>query len=218
MKSEEIEEEIEPWYKGPIRWMLALFLLLIIVLWAIPFTSIKLDPGPSYIPSIEEVFPSGNEIGNGNISIENIYDYVRLVKPNDPIIKNAATKIASLSCKQGKICHAKAIYYFVRDNFRYVADPVNEEYLEEPITFVRNGGGDCESGTLLLASLMSAVGIESQLVLIAGHAYLKINVEDASKRYEREGWIYLDWTCKNCEFGEIPLENIGKDERYIGVS
>jgi len=65
---------------------------------------------------------------------------------------------------------------------------------------------------------MSAVGIESQLVLIPRHAYLRIKVEDASKRYERNGWIYLDWTCKNCEFGEIPLNNIGKDERYVMIS
>ena len=63
---EEIIEESEPWYKTPIKWILSLFLILIILLWLIPAYAVKLDPSPNYIPKIDEtfLFPAGNETGN----------------------------------------------------------------------------------------------------------------------------------------------------------
>ena len=54
---EPLEEEQEPWYKGPIRYIIMVFLLLLIVLWYFPKVSIKLDPYPGRIPTIEEVLP-----------------------------------------------------------------------------------------------------------------------------------------------------------------
>ena len=47
------EETIEPelWYKGPIKWILAVFLVLILVLMIVPRYAVKLDPEPRNIPS-----------------------------------------------------------------------------------------------------------------------------------------------------------------------
>ena len=47
----------EPWYKGPISFIMGLFLLLLIVVWFIPGQAIKVDPEPKVIPTIEEVLP-----------------------------------------------------------------------------------------------------------------------------------------------------------------
>ena len=65
--------------------------------------------------------------------------------------------------------------------------------------------GDCESGTILLASLLGAIGIDSEIVVIPNHALLKIKLDGASNRYKIDNYIYLDWTCNNCKFGEVSL-------------
>jgi len=209
-QTEERVEEIEkePWYKGPIKYIIMVFLLLLIVLWYFPKESIKLDPEPGRIPSVEEVLPSGFELENKTIGGKDLYAYI---KPNDPMIKQIANKIATLACDGNQVCQSKAIYYFVRDNIEYVADPLGLEYFEDPKELLVTKGGDCESGTMLLASLLGAIGVNYELVFIPNHVFLKIKLNKALKRYKIDEHVYLDWTCKSCEFGELPLS----DKRYI---
>lgn len=203
---EEIEQE--PWYKGPIKYIMMVFLLLLIVLWYFPKESIRLDPEPSRIPSIEEVLPVGFELENRTIEGNDLYAYI---KPNDPVIKQIANKISTLACDGNQVCQSKAIYYFVRDNIEYVADPLGLEYFEDPKELLITKGGDCESGTILLASLLGAIGLDYELVFIPRHVFLKIRLDKALKRYKIDDFVYLDWTCETCGFGELPLS----DKRYI---
>jgi len=207
----EKEELKEPWYKGPIKYIIMLFLVLIIILWIVPDYSIKLDPEPKTIPKIEEVLPPDFKIENQTITIKDKNDFYKFIKPNDPIIKQIADKISTISCDGNQICQTKAIYYFVRNNIEYVADPLQFEYVEDPKEVLYTKGADCESGTLLLASLLGAIGIDYDLVFIPNHVFLRIKLDQASKRYKIDNYIYLDWTCKTCSFGEIPLS----DKNYL---
>ncbi len=209
---ETLEEEKEPWYKGPIRYIIMLFLILLLVLWVFPSYSVRLDPEPKMIPSIEEVLPADFVVKDKNFT-----DFASFVNPNDPMIKQIATKIATLSCDGNIVCHSKAIYYFVRDNIEYVADPVNFEYVEDPTEVLSSQGGDCESGTLLLASLLEAIGVDAELVLIPNHAFLRIRLDKASKRYKTGDWVYLDWTCNTCKFGELPLADKNKKMEFVNI-
>lgn len=206
-ETEENIEEKEPWYKGPIKYIIMLFLLLIIVLWYFPIESIKIDPEPLRIPTIEEVLPTDFKLSNETIKINAQNDFYKFIKPNDPIIKQIANKISTISCDGNQICQAKAIYYFVRDNIEYVADPLGFEYVEDPKEVLYTRGGDCESGSLLLASLIGAIGLDYELVFIPNHIFLRIRLDKALKRYKINDRIYLDWTCKTCSFGELPLED-----------
>ena len=210
--NEHIPEEPEPWYKGPIRYIIMLFLILLMILWIFPAYAVKLDPEPSRIPLIGEVLPDGFLVINTNFD-----DFASFVRPTDPMIKQIATKIATLSCDGNKVCHAKAVYYFVRDNIEYVADPVNFEYVEDPTEVLSSEGGDCESGTLLMASLLEAIGVDAELVFIPNHAFLRIRLDKALKRYKVGDWIYLDWTCSSCRFGEVPLSDKNKHMSYLDV-
>jgi len=213
-----MEEEIqeEPWYKGPIKWILAVFLALLLVLMIVPRYSVKLDPQPRNIPDISEFndiidIEAGNQTASLAEAIEN-------VDSSDPALKQIATKIVSSSCDSGRVCHAKALYYFVRDNIKYVSDPVAKEYIESPVELMQNKGGDCESGSLLLGALYEAIGIDAEIVIIPGHAYLRIRLPEALNKYRLDGdWVYLDWTCDNCEFGEIPVKNVEKEAGYLNI-
>ena len=200
-KKEEIPEE-EPWYKSPIKWILAIFLIFILILMIVPRYAVKLDPEPKIIPKLGEVLPLDITIINN--SINNREDFLKLVQPNDPIIKQVADKIATISCNSNKICQAKAIFYFVRDNLDYVSDPNRFEYVKSARESLISGGGDCDDASVLLANLEEAIGIKTRFVFIPGHVYIQLWLPKALSRYKTEDdWISIDPTCNNCEFGEI---------------
>ncbi|MFH1589947.1 MAG: transglutaminase-like domain-containing protein [archaeon] len=204
--------------KSPIIYIIAVFLILLMVVTIVPLYNIKIDPRPSYIPTVEEVFLFQNNISTETVSLKSREDFLNFVVPESPIVKTTANRIVTLACEENKICNAKVIYYFVRDNFQYISDPVNFEYVELPQDFIVSGGGDCESGTLLMANLMEAVGIDSQLVFIPNHAFLRIRLPDAKSRYRLdEQWVYLDWTCSYCDFGETPINNINAEKQFLDV-
>jgi len=216
---EEIKEveEKEPWYKGPIKYILGIFLLLLIVLMVLPYYTVKLDPEPKKIPAVEEVLLTDVVLSNKSFTLKTRQDFIEFLDPTEPVIKQAANKIVSVGCERSRVCNAKAIYYFVRDNIQYVNDPVNFEYIEEPREVLVTKAADCESGTMLMASLMESIGIDSELVFIPGHAFLRIKLDDALKRYKQDGYVYLDWTCKICSFGEIPYQNVDAHKEFLDV-
>ncbi|MFC1769278.1 transglutaminase domain-containing protein [Nanoarchaeota archaeon] len=213
---EEIDEEPDPWYRGPIRYVLAAFLLLLMLVW-LPAHYIEVNPHPEYIPTVEEVLPEDYEFfSNETFKLESDSDFSRFIDPTDPIIRQVATKIVA-QCGGNKICSTEALYLFVRDNMNYVSDPVNFEYVEDPKEVLTVKGCDCESGTLLLASLLESVGIDSELVLIPGHAFLRAYLPDASLFIRKGDWVYLDWTCSTCDFGDVPRKDLMEEHRYVDL-
>ena len=208
------QEETKSW-TGPLKIIGALFLILIILFMSFPSSKIKLDPEPKYIPSINEVIEKIT-LDNKTYSLRTREDFNNFVNPRDPLIRRIATKIVTSSgCESNKPCQAKAVYYFVRDNVKYVSDPVNFEYVEDPKEVLYTQGADCESGTLLLAALLESIGFNAELVFVTNHAFLRVDVKDASQRYKKDGWVYMDWTCKTCEFGKIP--NNYKEMDFLDV-
>ncbi len=208
------EEEEEKWYSGPIKVILGVFLILLLVLMIVPRYGVKIDPEPSKVLSITEIDVNGLSVSNETYSL---YD-LSFVDSSDVQIKHIANRVVSSGCESGRVCHAKALYYFVRDNIKYISDPLGVEYVEDPKEVVKSGGGDCESGSILLANLMESVGIRSQLVLISGHAYVRVVLPEAvSGDKIEDDWVYMDWTCDNCDFGEVPWQNLRKQARYMDV-
>ena len=212
---DEIEEQ-EPWWKGPIKYILGFFLLFIIILMVIPYTAVRLDPEPKNIPALHSLVLNVNKTIVGNITVVSKYEYNKLLQPNDPFVKQIADRIVTSSCEAKRICHAKALYYFVRDSFQYVSDPYVYEYVKTAPESLVSQGGDCDDAAVLLANLEQAVGIPTRFVFIPGHVYIQIYLPEALRRYkDKEGWINLDPTCSYCEFGEIPYTNIDKKKTIV---
>ena len=198
------EQQPEPWWKGPIKYIIGTFLLLIIIMWTFAVYGGKIDPEPQRIPTSAEVLP---QLDLTNIT--KLADFTLM--PTDAVIKQTADRIVSISCEGNRVCYAKALYYFVRDNYQYVNDPVNNEYYMHPYEFLSVGVGDCDDGTISLAVLLEAVGIRTEFVFMPQHVFLKAYLPEAAKGYRMGDYVYLDWTCGNCKFGELPLE----DRRYV---
>ena len=219
-QAKEIEEELKgvgqevKKFKSPLWYILGVLLALLIVLMIVPYYSIRLDPRPSYTPTLEEVLPASidvNETYLNAISME-------MVNGRDPVIKEIADKIVVKACeKEGRVCHAKAIFYFVRDNFEYVSDPTAYEYVKTAKESLVSGGGDCDDSSVLAASLLDAIGVKSRFVFIPGHVFIQANLPEALNRYKVDnGWVNLDAACSYCEFGEISWKSVDKEKKYLG--
>ena len=211
---QEMEEIPEPWYKKPLTYLIALFLILLLVVWYFPTQAVKVDPEPGTIPTLAEVVP-------GNIGVnESVHTEISsaLISPYDPAVKQVADKISTVGCDGGRICQSKAVFYFVRDRFDYVPDPMAYEYVKTARQSLVSQGGDCDDASVLLANLLGAIGVETRFVFMPGHVYVQARLPEALRRYKAaEDWVNLDATCRNCKFGEIPLQNQNQRVSYLNV-
>jgi len=219
-EARKIENEPHREHKSKkIVWLfVGLFLVMIMVLYLFPYQWITAYEEPKRITSVGQALAHGmeNDLAEPKKAISS-EDIKALVNPSDQKIKLTANKIVTASCKEGTLCYSKALFYFIRDNYEYVADPQGVEYVEDPKEFLVAGGGDCESGSITLATLQEAIGIDAQLVLVFQHAYVRVKIADAPSTLKNDDWIYLDWTCQDCDFGEIPWQNWQKRATFIDV-
>lgn len=192
MREHDIAEEEED-RKSPLVYIAALFIVFLLSAGLFPYYYLKADPEPSVIVEIDDLpLPAGLNASQDRT----------LLRPSDPYIKTIATRIATAGCDSEKICQAKAQYYFVRDRFTYVSE--YEDYIETPEEMMLSRGGDCDDHAVLLANLLRAIGIYTEFVNVPRHLYVKAYLPDAPSKYtDKYGWIYLDPTCKSCDFGQI---------------
>ena len=200
-EKEEMFEELEgkTWHK-PLRVIGGVFLLLLIIMMVVPKYGIKLDPEPKVRVGFDEVVDFKWEISNETHSVMNQGDFYKYVDGDDVVIKQVANKIFSLSC-DSKICGMKAMFYFVRDNYKYVNDPVGVEYVQSARDSLFSRSGDCDDHAVLLASLLSAIGVQNKFVFTTNHVWVEARIND----YKKGSWINLDATCKACRVGELGL-------------
>ncbi|MFH1850052.1 MAG: transglutaminase-like domain-containing protein [archaeon] len=189
---------------SPLRYFIAPILIILLIATIIPYYAIRLDPEPTGIPAPAAVLPSEIKILQGGQAIFTPEEFSELIRPSDPVIKQTADKVSTASCEGNRICQAKALYYFVRDNFDYVSDPPNE-YVKSAGETLASGGGDCDDFAVLLANLEQAIGIRTRFVFKPGHVYIQIYLPEALKKYRKGDWVNLDPTCRSCSFGELPM-------------
>ena len=197
--------------------ILALLLLLMFLAWYLPSDFVKLDPEPKNIPKLSEFHFDIQQKNITHTEIKDIEEYNLLISPEDPLIKDLADSIVTQSCASNeRACFAKALFYFVRDNFEYVNDPLAFEYVKSAPESLMTQGGDCDDASVLLANLMRSIGINTRFVFIPGHVYVQVQIPEATRKYKDENdWINVDATCKNCAFGEIPFQNVKVEKQYV---
>ena len=201
MNENKPEMNFEPVVPPVLKYIIAIFLVLAMALMVVPYYGWPSDAEPSEVPDRENLLtgnmpdiirPEGNDL--------RIY-----VDSTSPEVKQTALKIATAGCDGERICQSKAIYYFIQNNFDYVGEI--DQYVQTPLETLYTGGGDCKDLSVLLASMQRAIGVPVRFVKVPGHVYVDVYIEDAPLRYRTDdGWISLESTCSNCDFGELPSE------------
>ncbi len=182
--------------------LLSIIIMVSLTLWAIPYYNVHPSAKARNVPSIDDLafnFSFGERPNSSQMT-----SFVQV----SPEIKASAAFIASSTCKNvDKRCYAQALFYFVRDNIKYVNDPLNE-YYELPSETLLARSADCDGQAILLASLLTSVGIEYRFAYKPNHVWVQANVPKntlLSKEYSYE-WIDLDTTCKKCRPGFLQAD------------
>ena len=102
--------------------------------------------------------------------------------------------------ENNKLEMAKRIFYFVRNNIKYINDPFAHELLIEPSKLLVIKQGDCDDKSMLLASLLLSIGIPTRFIAVKrpnhktfSHVYCEGYIDGK--------WIPMDASGKNTPFG-----------------
>jgi hypothetical protein len=206
--------------RNPFLYILVVALALLIILMVIPYESIRLDPEPKDIPALADVAPANlAELRNisGPVKSEVRANYARMMFPENQEMRNMASKIATTSCDGHPVCYAKAMLQFVQKDLEYVSDPPNG-YLENPFETLYQGGAYCDGLSVLLANLLSAVGLPVRFVFIPNHVFVQVKIDEAPRTYkESDGWISLDPACSYCALGELSYSTRNQVKEFLYV-
>ncbi len=205
------KDEHKPWYKSPLKYIVAIFLIFLVVLWIVPIYGVKQNPEPQKIPTLNELNIQIKNIPN--ITSNDIRDYIQTSSE----IKQIADRIIALSCLDThKVCNAKALFYFVQKNFNYVNDPLAFEYFKTPQESFSSNTGDCDDSSIFLSSLLRSVGFNTRFVKVPSHIFVQVKIPEAISSYKTgDGWINLDSTCKGCKFGEIHYSYSNSNKIFL---
>jgi transglutaminase-like putative cysteine protease len=171
-------------------------------------------PQPVDIPNLEDVKGFlGSELEEP-FSSHRSDEVKRVVESARDEIKQVANFVSAKSCRWAdRVCQSKALFYFVRDEIKYVPDERFHDQLENPLTVLKTGGADCEDTAVLLMALQKAIGNKVRLVFVPGHAYAQVSIPD----YRGEKWLNLEATCKDCQFGELPNNTAMQKKTYYEI-
>ncbi len=198
LEGEELPEEEKK--RGVWVYFVAIFIILIMTFWVLANYVAPIDPSPQQISSLEDV--KAKFSGDWHESLlprKDVYSAMNITS-----MKPVANFISTTACSGKRVCYAKALYLFVRNTIKYINDPLQQDFIQAPEETLLTGGGDCDDGAVLLASLLGGIGIETEFVFKPEHVLLRAWMPEAAKHYKMNGdWVYMDWTCSRCEFGKV---------------
>jgi hypothetical protein len=123
----------------------------------------------------------------------------------DPAIIRLATDIVRSAPAFDDFAEANALYEWVRGNIRFTKDPVNKEKLYPPAELLKIRAGDCDDISMLLGTLLMAVGYPARLMTVAAaggapeqfsHVYIEGEINGE--------WIAMDPARWDSQFGVPP--------------
>lgn len=94
-------------------------------------------------------------------------------------VRNVAVQVvspyASTGLEREKLLQVAALFEYVKSRVNYISDPIAMrngvkelgDFLASPAETLQIGGGDCDDQALLMASLLSAVGLENRILFVS---------------------------------------------------
>jgi Transglutaminase-like superfamily len=166
---------------------------------------------PGYPPYLSYLsFVAAEPLLNGDPGVAQTIAVMRQLVDEalrDPSIIRLATDIVRHVAAFDDLAEANALYEWVRRNIRFTKDPVNKEKLYPPAELLKIRAGDCDDISMLLATLLMAVGYPARLMTIAApnspdsfsHVYVEAEIPAGSNQ-----WIPLDPARADSQFGVAP--------------
>lgn len=88
------------------------------------------------------------------------------VRNPDQIVRTKVRELLSGLPPRQWMAEIRALHAFVRDQIRYLKDPVGVELVQTPEKTLEYGQGDCDDKATLLAAMLSAAGHPARFVAV----------------------------------------------------
>ena len=184
-----------------------------------PIAPARSLPEPEFnlgnLPKINE-----SEIGNGvdgNLDTIQVMKKIARERAGDPLVRKLALNILHQYQIPSNhyVDECLAIGDYVKRKVRYVKDPSNIEYLQDPVDLIKQiqagtAQGDCDDQALLTAALLLSVGHDPKFRAVRyetvvgnyNHIYVVVYERNPYKEIQR---VVLDCILKDKQIGtEVP--------------
>ena len=126
--------------------------------------NVKIPTTPKEVTEVIQGLKADEHIGSATAG-----KLARALTPMDPATRNAAVKIAARTEGPFHVEQVAEIWSAVRGEWRYVNDPVGQEYFASATETIQNGYvGDCDDFAILLASMVLSIGGKAGVVFMDG--------------------------------------------------
>lgn len=112
---------------------------------------------------------------------------------SDPSMRQAATSAIFLTPEKNELSEVETLFRLVRDGIRYTRDIHDVETIQTPDKTLLGKVGDCDDQTVLLATLLEAVGYPTRFV-VAGYSDSKELQHVYLQVFANDEWIDADPT------------------------
>ena len=114
--------------------------------------------------------------------------------------------------KYRQICRQFSLLKYIKENFRYVADPACFDYFASPQETIALMAGDCDDYSILMASVMKAIGADVRIIWAPAHVYPELYCGDKANF---EKYVNAIYTFFEHEIGKKNIYyRIDKNENY----
>jgi hypothetical protein len=114
--------------------------------------------------------------------------------------------------KYRQICRQLSLLKYVKENFRYVPDPSSFDYFASPQESIELMAGDCDDYTILIASILKAIGANVRIIWAPKHVYPELYCGD---KMNFEKYVSAIYTLFEQEIGQKQIYyRIDKNGNY----
>lgn len=118
-----------------------------------------------------------------------------------PLVRELALEIIQPCANRDWVCEVVRIQEWVRSNIRFVGDVAEVETLHTPDLVLRQRSGDCDDHSILVASMLQAVGHPARFAAFdLGQGFQHVVAETPIGPY----WQSVETTEPDFRLGEKP--------------
>lgn len=142
-----------------------------------------------------------------DIILERAEPYIAKIDFNNIEMRAYANSVIRNCSSSDEECQINAIYRHVVENFNYVSDPLDEEFIQSPNETLLVRGGDCEDLSILLISLLENIGFKTYLFLTQDHfmaSVANVNTSDLWSHIKKSltRQVEEEWGKSDRDFNE----------------
>ncbi len=196
-----LESEVAKPQRRPWLLILALFIVFIFIFSIIPYYLVNINPHPDFdvvasfsLSNAEKEKLESAEY-KGGASLQSA-----ILQINVDDYRMVSSRLVSHACSvHSDLCYAKAVYAYV-SSMNYISDPKARQYVQSPAETILAKSGDCEDVSILLATMLESIGIDSDVGVTQNHAFVRAQLPKASFFIRHGEYVWLDAT--GSEFGQ----------------